>query len=203
VNEEAVSDAQLLEAVTSGAPGAFDSFVERYGRRILAFGTRMCGHREDAEDVLQDTLLTAYQGLRKLRDPGAVRTWLFRVASNQCLMRRRKTGPTREVSLDQHESAFDWLSQAGEIADWSKRPDDPAVRAELSNALEGAIRELPREHRIVLLLRDVEGLSTRETAETLAIGQPAVKMRLHRARLALRERLTGFFSTGPSTGAGS
>lgn len=196
MNASALSDTQLLEAVNSGHPGAFDSFVERYGRRILAFGTRMCGHREDAEDVLQDTLLTAFQGLRKLRDPVAVRTWLFRVASNQCLMKRRKTGPRREVSLDQYQPDLEWLAQAGEVADWSARSGDPAVRAELSAALEAAIRELPREHRIVLLLRDVEGLSTRETAETLEIGQPAVKMRLHRARLALRERLSELFTTG-------
>lgn len=183
------SDEELLAAVNARHPGAFDAFVQRYGRRLFAFGLRMCGHREDAEDVFQETLLKAYQGLSRVKDPGAVRTWLFRVASNQCLMSRRKAAPEREIPLEPFKPEGFEEGEMAEIPDWSRLPDDDAVQAELRQALEEAIRELPPEYRIVLLLRDVEGLSTREAAEALELGEGAVKMRLHRARLALRERL--------------
>jgi RNA polymerase sigma-70 factor, ECF subfamily len=188
------SDAELLAAVSGRRPGAFDAFVERYGRRLFAFGLRMCGHREDAEDVFQETLLKAYQGLAKLADPGAVRTWLFRVASNQCLMSRRKGAPAREISLDAFKPAGFDEGEMAEIPDWSRLPDDAALAAELRQALEEAIRELPPEYRIVLLLRDVEGLSTREAAAALEVAEGAVKMRLHRARLVLRQRLAGRYA---------
>lgn len=185
-----LSDARLLEAISEGRPDAFDAFVDRYGRRILAFGLRMCGQREDAEDVFQETLLKAFQSLEKVNDPGAVRTWLFRVASNQCLMKRRREAPKREVPLESYKpDGFD-LGEPAEIADWSRLPEDEARRTELHAALEGALQALAPELRIVVLLRDVEGLSTRETAEALSLGASAVKMRLHRARLALREHLS-------------
>jgi RNA polymerase sigma-70 factor (ECF subfamily) len=187
------ADARLLEAVTAGEPGAFDAFVERYGRRLFAFGLRMCGHREDAEDVFQDTLLKAYQGLSELRDPGAVRTWLYRVASNQCLMNRRGRQPARELPLADFKPAGWESGEMAPIADWSARPDEAAHQAELREVLEAAILELPPDFKVVVLLRDVEGLSTREAAEALGIGEGAVKMRLHRARLALRQRLERYF----------
>ncbi len=183
------NDAQLLAAVAENRPGAFDAFVDRYGRRLLAFGKRMCRTPQDAEDVFQETLLKAYQGLAKLRDPGAVRTWLFRVVSTQCLMKRRKERPEREIPLESYKPAGLDFGEPVEIPDWSHLPEDDAHRAELHAALEDALAELPPELRIVVLLRDVEGLSTRETAEALDLGVSAVKMRLHRARLALRQHL--------------
>jgi RNA polymerase sigma-70 factor (ECF subfamily) len=190
---EPISDAQLLAAVSSDAPGAFDAFVERYGKRLLAFGLRMCGQREDAEDVFQDTLLKAYQGLSDLRDPGALRTWLYRVASNQCLMKRRQAGARREISLDDFEPDLLASQLSAEVVDWSDLPEAAAARAQLQQTLEKAILELPADFRLVVLLRDVEGLSTRETAAALEIGEPAVKMRLHRARLALRASLADLY----------
>ncbi len=189
-----LSEEELLRKIRDGEDDAFDVFVARYGRRLLAFGMRMCGgHREDAEDVFQETLLKAYQGLEAIRDPGAVRTWLFRVASNQCLMKRRKEKPEREVplSFDGAEADVDFAAPI-EIADWSHRPDDDAEQAELHAVLDGAISGLAPELRIVVLLRDVEGLSTKETAESLHLGASAVKMRLHRGRMALRERLASY-----------
>lgn len=185
-----LSDRQLLEAITEGRPDAFDAFVDRYGRRILAFGLRMCGQREDAEDVFQETLLKAYQSLAGVKDPGAVRTWLFRVASNQCLMKRRKEAPRREVPLESYKPDGVDFGEPADIPDWSHLPDDDAHQAELHKALEGALDTLTPELRIVVLLRDFEGLSTQETAAALKLGASAVKMRLHRARLALREHLS-------------
>ena len=187
-----LSDEQLLRKIRDGEADAFDAFVARYGRRLLAFGMRMCGHREDAEDVFQETLLKAYQSLEAVRDPGAVRTWLFRVASNQCLMKRRKEKPEREVPLGYDGGDDVDFAAPIEIVDWSHRPDDEAARAELHAVLDAAIAELAPDLRIVVLLRDVEGLSTKEAAEVLHLGSSAVEMRLHRGRMALRERLASY-----------
>lgn len=182
------SDEQILEAVKRGEPHAFDAFVERYGARLRAFGIRMCGHMEDGEDVYQETLLTAFEGLSDVREPRAIRTWLFRVASNACRMQRRKAARTREVSLEDVGPRGD-EPELVELPDWSHLPDADAEVAELREALGEAMAELPAEQRIVVLLRDVEGLRTREAAEALRIGESAVKMRLHRARATLRDAL--------------
>jgi len=187
-----MTDEELLEAVKRDDPGAFDAFVDRYGRRLMAFGLRMCGHHEDAEDVFQETLLKAYQGLKDLREPKALRTWLYRVAANACRMKRRKEKPSREISLDAFKPAGFDEAMTAEIPDWSGLPDDATERAELRTALEKEIAQLPPDYRLVLLLRDVEGLSTQETADALQVRVPAVKMRLHRARMALRGQLEAF-----------
>jgi RNA polymerase sigma-70 factor (ECF subfamily) len=185
------TDERLLQAVQRNEPDAYEAFVDRYGRRLFAFGLRMCGHREDAEDVFQETLMKAYLGLKDLREPRAVRTWLFRVASNQCLMKRRtgKYDPTEEISLDQLKPAGWEDGILPEVSDWSRLPEDEAGRLELRDALERALADLPPTYKIIAILRDVEGLTTEETAEALGLRPPAVKMRLHRARLALRESL--------------
>jgi len=187
-----MTDEELLEAVKRDDPGAFDAFVDRYGRRLMAFGVRMCGHHEDAEDVFQETLLKAYLGLKDLREPKALRTWLYRVAANACRMKRRKEKPSREISLDAFKPAGFDEAMTAEIPDWSGLPDDATERAELRTALEKEIAQLPPDYRLVLLLRDVEGLSTQETADALQVRVPAVKMRLHRARMALRGQLEAF-----------
>jgi RNA polymerase sigma-70 factor (ECF subfamily) len=188
------SDERLLEAARSDEPGAFDAFVQHYGRRLFAFGMRMCGHREDAEDVFQETLMKAFLGLKDLREAGAVRTWLFRVASNQCLMKRRgeKNEPARHLSLDRFKPPGWEEGQPRDVPDWSGLPDEGAQRAELRAALERAISDLAPDYRLVVILRDVEGLSTEQTAEALGVRIPTVKMRLHRARMALREQLARF-----------
>ena len=189
---EEITDAELLDLVRRDEPGAFDAFVARYGQRIMYFGLRMCRHTEDAEDVLQDTLFTAYTGLRNLREPGAVRTWLYRVAANACRMKQRKATRTREMSLEDLQPPGWQEGAIKEVPDWSLLPEDEAGRAQLRQALEHAISELPADYRIVVLLRDVEGLSTQETAQALELGVSAVKMRLHRGRMELRQALTAF-----------
>lgn len=190
-----LGDGELLEAVQRNDPGAFDLFVARYGRRLMAFGQRMCGNREDAEDVFQETLLRAFQGLKDLREPKALRTWLYRVASNACLMKRRKQARSREISLEEFKPVGWDDGFVPEIPDWSDMPEGSAIRSELREALEDGFGDLPADYRLVMLLRDVEGLSTRETAAALEIREPAVKMRLHRARLAMREMLTARFES--------
>lgn len=189
-------DRALAEALIAGRPEAFEPFVERFGPLILGFGRRMCGQRADAEEVLQETLMKAYQSLKDLRDPAALKTWVYRVAANACLkMRRRgKNEPKREISL---EGVLPRAGEDGEppqIADWSDIPLDRLLQGELKAKLDEAILALPRDYRIVLVLRDQEGLGTRETAEILGISETLAKVRLHRARLALRKRIDGYLS---------
>lgn len=189
-------DRALAEALIAGRPEAFEPFVERFGPLIMNFGRRMCGQRADAEEVLQETLMKAYLSLKDLRDPGALKTWVYRVAANACLkMRRRgKSEPKGEISLEE------LLPRAGEaggppqIADWSDVPLDRLLQGELKAKLEEAILSLPKDYRIVLVLRDQEGLGTRDTAEILGISENLAKVRLHRARLALRKALEGYLS---------
>lgn len=192
-------DEEILRGVLNHDPGAFDRFVDRFGNRIYAFGVRMCGHREDAEDVFQETLVAVYQKLETLREPGALTTWLYRIVANSCLSRRRKSkfAPDRELSLDE------LLPQGGVVEDGPALPDesDPSsdlYRQELSEALDAAVRDLPPDYRVVWLMRDVEGLSTEEAAEALGITIPNAKMRLHRARLPLRKRLAAYHPGGAS-----
>lgn len=184
-----LTDEELLDAVNRRDPGAFDAFVDRYGRRLMAFGIRMCRNREDAEDVFQETLLIAFEGLQDLREPKALRTWLFRVAANACRMQRRKEARRGEISLEELKPSGWEDGYVPEIPDWSDLPEDSAERLELREALEEGLSTLPEHYRIVVLLRDVEGLSTKQTADILGLRTPAVKMRLHRARMALRQHL--------------
>lgn len=187
-----MDDERLLRAINQDEPGAFDELVRRYGRRLMAFSVRTCANVENAEDVFQDTLLKAYQALSGLREPKALRTWLYRVAANNCRMMRRKERAPRNISLDDYKPPGWEEGDVIEVPDWSALPDDAAARAELERAFEQGLGELPAEYRMVLLLRDIEGLSTKEAAEALQIGESAVKMRLHRARMALRHHLAEY-----------
>lgn len=189
-------DRALAEALIAGRPEAFEPFVERFGPMILGFGRRMCGHRADAEEVLQETLMKAYQSLKDLRDPGALRTWVYRVAANACLkMRRRgKSGSKREISLEEVLPRAGESGEPPQIADWSDIPLDRLLQGELKSKLDEAILSLPRDYRIVLVLRDQGGLDTRETADILGISENLAKVRLHRARLALRKLIGEYLS---------
>jgi len=159
----------------------------------------MCGHREDAEEVAQETLLRVFESFDRLREPERVRSWVFRIAKNACLMKRRKSvfAPSRELSLDDFLPA---MNDAGghariEIADWSRLPDSQMLEAEMKEAIARAIGGLPDNYRAVILLRDVEELSTLETAQILDLTEDVVKTRLHRARLAVRQALDGYLRT--------
>ncbi len=184
------ADRILLDRIRNDDPTAFDTFVERYGDRIFGFGMRVCGERESARDVTQDTLLQAFLSLKKLKEPRALRSWLYRVVSNACLMKRRKGKfePKRELSLDDLMPASRDEAMAT-IPDAGLLPDGALERTELQQTVQQAIASLPLSYRIVLVLRDMEQLSTRETAETLELSESTVKMRLHRARLMVRKEL--------------
>lgn len=186
----------LARELAAGNWDAFDSFVEAFHARLFQYALLVCGHREDAEEVAQETLLKVFQNFDQLREPERVRAWVFRIARNACLMKRRRSvfAPTQELSLDELMPSAD--ATAGErkleIADWSRLPDEEVLRAELRTVLHEAIQGLPDIYKTVLLLRDVEELSTEEAAEILDVSQDVVKTRLHRARLAVRQKLDAY-----------
>jgi RNA polymerase sigma-70 factor (ECF subfamily) len=187
------AEVELARQLLTGKPEAFDRFVEHFRAKIFRYSWLMCGQREDAEEVAQETLLKVFESFDQLRGPERVRPWVFRIAKNACLMKRRKSvfAPARELSLEQFLPArneADGEMQI-EIADWSHLPDDQLLQSEMKQVLDRAIGELPEISRAVILLRDLEELSTQETAHILDVTEDTVKTRLHRARLALRQTL--------------
>lgn len=157
------------------------------------FSLLVCGHAEDAEDVMQDALIKTYKHVDSIKDPSAFRTWLFRTVRNGCLMKRRKRvdEPSRVESLDQpHVDHTDGHTYgARDVAAHAKGPDDLAMNAWLGRELRTALAKLPPAYRMIVLLREMEGLSTREVAEVTKMTEDNVKTRLHRARVMLRESL--------------
>lgn len=183
---------QLARDLLAHKPGAFDRFVETYRSRLFQYSYLMCQQHEDAEEVSQETLLQVFHELNQLREPSRLKAWVFRIAKNACLMKRRKSvfAPARELSLSDYlPKRLPGEEHKIEIADWSHLPEDELLEAELHTALRNAIQELPESYKSVLLLRDVEGLKTDETAEVLELSIDTVKQRLHRARLAVRSKL--------------
>jgi RNA polymerase sigma-70 factor (ECF subfamily) len=195
------ADAQLLEGIRRDDPAAFEQFVQRYGDRIYGFGMRVCGEPEDARDVLQDTLLRAYHSLKQVKEPKSLRSWLYRVVSNACLMQRRKRvgEPARELSLDELMPGNPDEARI-QIPDAAELPDRAAERGEVQRVVRDAIDTLPQDYRIVLILRDIEQLSTAEAAEVLEVSESTLKMRLHRARLAVRKELADAMQDGRLAG---
>jgi RNA polymerase sigma-70 factor (ECF subfamily) len=190
----------LVQAAKAGDIGAFEELVKRYDRNVFRIAQHITQNREDAEDVVQDAFLKAYENLAQFQGQSKFYTWLVRIAVNEALMKLRRRRPERTVSLDQDvETEEDSIPR--EVADWSPNPEQQYSQAELRDILTRTIQGLPAGFRTVFVLRDVEGLSTEETAEALDLSIPAVKSRLLRARLQLRDRLNRYFKrrNGDST----
>jgi len=187
---------ELARALASGKEEAFEHFVEHFRTKLFRYTWLMCRQREDAEEVAQETLLKVFESVDQLREPERVRPWIFRIARNACLMKRRKSvfAPAAELSLDDLAPAVtvDGEHRHLQIADWRHLPETELLRAELREVLDEAIAGLPETYRAVVLLRDVEELSSNETAEVLDLSVDAVKQRLHRGRLAIRQRLDDY-----------
>jgi RNA polymerase sigma-70 factor, ECF subfamily len=195
--EPATEELALVTAAKQGDVGAFEDLVRRYDRNVFRIAQHITQNREDAEDVVQDAFLKAYQNLPQFQMQSKFYTWLVRIAVNEALMKLRKRRPERFVSLDEDVQTEE-DSMPREIADWSPNPEQQYNQAELKDILGKTIQGLPAGFRTVFVLRDVEGLSTEETAEALELSIPAVKSRLLRARLQLRERLNKYFKTRKS-----
>jgi len=186
----APADADLLDEARAGSGAALEALLERHEAKLYRFARRLCRHREDAEDVLQESLLAAARGLPRFRGASSLGTWLYTIARSFCIKKRRRSvfAPP-EVSLDTEASVA-----AGGVADPSRRPDEALEASRLEAALEREIARLERPYREVLLLRDIEGLSSAEVARVTGLSVGAVKTRLHRARARLREALAPFMA---------
>ena len=188
-------DQALVVEAKAGSYGAFEELVDRYERKIYRLGANITGNSEDAEDVLQEAFLKAFQHLPDFRADSRFYTWLVRIAVNEALMKLRKRRSDRSVPVEDH------LDEDGEIvprefADWKPNPEQQFAQAEIEMILRNAAQALPSAYRTVFLLRDVEDLSTAETAEVLGLTEGTVKARLFRARLMLREELAKVFKRG-------
>ncbi len=176
----------LLQAARTGDRAALDRLLDLYQSRVFRFSLRMCRVREDAEDVLQETLLAVARTVREFRGEASVSTWLYTIARSFCIKKRRRSkfAPEAPVSIESEEGR-----EASQLVDRGRRPDEQAQDQELRAALDRAITALAPGYREVLLLRDVEGLPAADVAQILGITEKAVKSRLHRARASVRDAL--------------
>jgi RNA polymerase sigma-70 factor (ECF subfamily) len=190
--EEVHPDILLVNRAREGDVQAFEQLVKQYDRQVFRIAQHITQNREDAEDVVQDAFLKAYEKLEQFQGNSKFYTWLVRIAVNESLMRLRKRRTGRMVSIDEDVETEEG-SMPRDLAEWRPDPEMMYGQSELAEILRKTIQGLPPGFRVVFVLRDVEGLSTEETAETLGLSVPAVKSRLLRARLQLRERLSRYF----------
>jgi RNA polymerase sigma-70 factor (ECF subfamily) len=192
----AKEDEHLLVAAAKGGDlSAFNELVNRYERKIFRLTMNITRNREDAEDAMQDAFLKSYSHLKDFAGDSRFYTWLVRIAANEALMRLRKRRPN-QFSLDEPIPGDNEELIPQDIRDWGPSPEQRYGQAEMHEILSGAIDELAPDFRTVFVLRDVEQLSTEETAKIVGISVPAVKSRLLRARLKLRDKLGRYFRQG-------
>lgn len=189
---DAVDELTLVEQAREGDGGSFETLIRRYQNRIFRLAKRITQNDEDAEDVLQESFLKAYDHLDSFQGNSKFYTWLVRITVNEALMKLRKRRTGKEVSLDEGLDTGEEVVTR-EIAVWDGDPEQTYSQEELRGILDRTIDTLKPAFRTVFMLRDVEDLSTEETAEVLGLSIPAVKTRLLRARLQLREKLTRQF----------
>lgn len=192
---------ELVAAAQKGDAQAFTKLVNQYDRKIYRLGVNITGRPEDAEDVLQESFLKAYSKLHQFQGHSRFYTWLVRIAVNEALLKLRERKHDRWVSLDEPAEDDDGHPMPHEIVEWRENPAEEYRQQELAEILQREIAQLEPDYRIVFVLRDVEQLSTQEAAKALKLSVPALKSRLLRARLKLRERLNKYFR--PEAGAGS
>jgi len=188
----ASNDLDLVHAGKKGNVAAFEQLVKRYGRRLIRISQTVTRNREDAEDAVQEALLKAFQNLAEFREDSQFSTWLIRITVNQSLMKLRKQRTHKEVSLDEDVQA-DGDVLPFDVPDRAPNPEQLCWASELREILVRTVEELRPILRTVFVLRDVEGLSIAQTAQVLDLSQAAVKARLWRVRLHLRERLNRYF----------
>ena len=193
---EEISDQELVRRAKAGQLAAFETLVTRYERHVYSLARRILRHEQDAEDVTQQTFLSALEHLSGFREEASFLTWLLRIATHAALKVLRKRKGLETVSLEnatEPTEGYDTVPHPEYIADWRESPESLVQQNEVMRLIEQALAQLDEKHRLVFLLRDVEGLSVSETAESLGISEANVKVRLLRARLQLREQLTRAF----------
>ncbi|MFC1884462.1 RNA polymerase sigma factor [Thermodesulfobacteriota bacterium] len=188
------SDHQLIADFKDGSMDAMDKIVERYETRLFTFGRKMCGNIQDAEDIVQETFLSAFRYLNSFREETKLINWLFKIAARACMKKRRK----KKCEPDGHLSLDSFYTEEGgnstyEIPDWSNDPSDNVLRSELGQIIDKAMQSLPPNYRIIFNLRDIQGFNTEETSEILDISIASVKTGLHRARLFMRDKISSLY----------
>jgi RNA polymerase sigma-70 factor (ECF subfamily) len=188
------NDFDLIQAINSGQTEKFHDLVKRYEQKLYNFSLRMCRNPSDAEDMIQDTFLNVFRYLKNFRYETKFKNWLYKVAASTCIKKRRKSkfAPDKELSLDEF-LPNDEAEKPDNVPEWAMLPLDKLLNEELSSVINKTILALPKKYRVVIVLRDIEGFSTAETAQILNLSPSNVKVRLHRARLYLRDKLKGYF----------
>jgi RNA polymerase sigma-70 factor (ECF subfamily) len=196
IEEETSGDAPvdyavLIQRASGGDRGALERLLMSAQDVAYRFSRTVCGGPLDAEDVMQEALLKTYRYVDRIREPRAFRTWLYRTVRNACLMKRRRSvnEPAHVLSLDDLLPSPEGVQRPIEVADTARGPDEIAMNSALGRRLRVALKQLPASHRMIVFLRDMEGLSTREVAKVTGISEANVKARLHRGRLFLRRKL--------------
>jgi RNA polymerase sigma-70 factor (ECF subfamily) len=190
-------DATLLEALRAQDPAATEMLVDTYGDRVYRLTYRITGSNEDAEEATQDALWTAARKIASFKGESQFGSWLYRIAANAAYQKlRSRKAKAREIALDEVLPALDADGLHFEpMDDWAPRVDDNAVNGELRDVLEKAIAELPPDYRTALVMHDVQGMPNPDIAETLGISLPAVKSRVHRSRLFVRKKISGYLAS--------
>lgn len=192
IEDKVKAEGFSLAALHAGNQEEFSRLVDAYSSQIYRLALKMLAHQQDAEDVLQETFLKAYRGLKSFDGRSKISTWLFRIATNEALMVLRRKNP-ETVSIDEPVETEDGEQEPVQIVDWCCLPENELLSDEARRKLDMAVQKLPETLKVVFLLRDMNDLSTHETAEVLGLSDTAVKTRLSRARLRLREILTAYY----------
>ena len=180
-----ISEEQLIEDAINGSKSALSELVKKYEQTVYNFAFKICRDKDRAEHTMQETFLSMVKSLKQFSGKSKLSTWLYTIVSNHCLMLARSKKKYDYNTLENDEGLIDDKN----VVDWNFSPEKLAENNELKKVLDEAIQKLPHEYRIVFLLRDVEGLSTKETGEIVNLSVPAIKSRLHRARAFLRNEL--------------
>jgi RNA polymerase sigma-70 factor (ECF subfamily) len=198
-------DESLVAGLRREEGSAAETLVSRYGDRVYRLAFRITGNREDAEEVVQDALWAASRKIHSFRGESAFGSWLYRIAANTAYQKlRERRGRDQEISWENFLSQLEVeVRHQEDVADWSARVEEPALQGELRTVLRSAVDALPTDYRTAFLLHDVEGLSNPEIAQALGISLPAVKSRVHRSRLFLRQRLSRYMAQGKTHAASS
>ncbi len=193
MNEATKTETFSLEALRSGDKAEFARLVETYSGTIFRLGLKMLNNSQDAEDILQETFIKAFRSLKNFDGRSSLSTWLYRIATNEALMLLRKKHPD-SISIDEPVETEEGEQEPRQIVDWCCLPEEELMSSESRVHLDKAIDTLPQSLKLVFLLRDIEGLSTQEVADVLNLSETAVKTRLSRARMRLREELSSYFA---------
>jgi RNA polymerase sigma-70 factor (ECF subfamily) len=192
--------ADLVAALKQRDPLAFERLLAQHGAMLYRVAARFMGQREEAEEVVQETLLTVFEKIHTFDEKAALSTWLYRIVVNTALMRLRSKARAHEAAMEPIGPAFTAAGEmARDVAEWDLSPEDALLRHEALTVLRQGVDRLPEAYRTVYVLAEIEGLPHQEIATMLELSPGAVKVRLHRARIALREALAGYFRGIEST----